>query len=80
METARGTVWVDAYWRRQRLAAEADGAAFHLSADDWQRDLERQNAILGAGVRVLRFAVRRLRAQRGACGTEIWAAYRAASE
>jgi very-short-patch-repair endonuclease len=80
LTTARGTVWLDAYWRQQRLAAEADGAAFHLSADDWQRDLERQNAILGEGVRVLRFAVRRLRTQRTACGTEIWAAYRATLE
>jgi len=80
LETGRGTVFLDAYWRRQRLAVEADGAAFHLSAADWERDLGRQNAILGEGVRVLRFAVRRLRAERQACGAEIWAAYRASME
>jgi hypothetical protein len=80
LETPHGTVWLDAYWRRQRLAAEADGAAFHVSAGDWERDLQRQNAILGQGVRVLRFAVRRLRAQRRACGAELWAAYRASME
>jgi hypothetical protein len=80
LETPRGTVWLDAFWRRQRLAAEADGAAFHLSAGDWEKDLERQNVILGEGVRVLRFAVRRLRAERQACGAEIWAAYRASME
>jgi len=80
LDTPRGTVWLDAYWRRQRLAVEADGAAFHLSAGDWERDLERQNAILGEGVRVLRFAVRRLRAERRACEMEMWRAYRASME
>ena len=80
LETTGGTVFLDAYWRRQRLAAEADGAAFHLNAKDWEEDLVRQNAISGEGVRVLRFAVRRLRAQRKACGAEIWAAYRASME
>jgi hypothetical protein len=80
LETARGTVWLDAFWRRQRLAAEADGAAFHLSADDWQRDLVRQNTILGEGVRVVRFPVRRLRTQQRVCGEELWAAYRACME
>jgi hypothetical protein len=80
IETRRGTVWLDAYWRRQRLAVEADGAAFHLSAADWERDLERQNAILGEGVRVLRFAVRRLRAERRACELEMQTAYRACME
>ena len=80
LETSRGTFWLDAYWRQQRLAVEADGAAFHLSAADWERDLERQNAILGEGVRVLRFAVRRLRAERRACGREMRAAYRASME
>jgi len=80
LETARGTVFLDAFWRRQRLAVEADGAAFHLSSEDWQEDLVRQNAISGEGVRVLRFAVRRLRAQRKACAAEIWAAYRAPME
>ena len=27
------------YWRQERVAAEADGAAFHLSAQDWANDL-----------------------------------------
>ena len=80
LSTAYGTVRLDAYWRQQRLAVEADGAAFHLSAADWEADLRRQNAILGEGVRVLRFAVRRLRAERAACGAEIWSAYRAGME
>ena len=80
LRTSYGEVRLDAYWRRQRLAVEADGAAFHLGAADWEADLRRQSAILGQGVRVLRFAVRRLRAERQACGAEIWSAYRASTE
>jgi hypothetical protein len=71
IETPFGTYFVDAYWRRQRVAAEADGAAFHLSADDWQRDLRRQNALQAVRVVLFRFPVRRLRAQPQECGLEI---------
>jgi hypothetical protein len=69
--TAHGRFFVDALWRRQRVAAEADGAAFHLSAEDWSRDLRRQNAIHGAGIVLLRFPVRRLRDSPLPCGREI---------
>jgi very-short-patch-repair endonuclease len=78
VETAAGTYLVDALWRKQRLGAEADGASFHLSADDWQRDLIRQNAVHGTGLRLLRFPVRRLRWDGDACGAEMWRAYRQA--
>jgi very-short-patch-repair endonuclease len=61
IDTPSGTCFVDAYWERQRVAAEADGAMFHVSASDWERDLRRQNAIHAAGVRLIRFPVRRLR-------------------
>jgi hypothetical protein len=71
IETPRGTYFVDAYWRRQRVAAEADGAAFHLSAADWGADLRRQNALQSVRVTLLRFPVRRLRAEPLACGLEI---------
>jgi hypothetical protein len=72
IDTPTGTYFVDAYWRKAKVAAEADGAAFHLSADDWSSDLIRQNAIQGVGVRLFRFPVRRLRAEPMACGLEIW--------
>lgn len=39
--TPAGTYLVDALWRSRGVAAEADGAAFHLSAEDWSRDLLR---------------------------------------
>jgi very-short-patch-repair endonuclease len=74
VETVAGTYFVDAYWRRQRVAAEADGAAFHLSAADWEGDLRRQNAIQGVGVRLFRFPVRRLRTAGEGCGDELWQA------
>jgi hypothetical protein len=71
IDTPAGTYFVDAYWREAKVAAEADGATFHLSANDWSSDLTRQNAIQGAGVRLFRFTVRRLRAAPLACGLEL---------
>jgi very-short-patch-repair endonuclease len=71
IETSEGAFFLDAYWRRQRIGAEADGAAFHLSAGDWARDLRRQNAIQGTGVRLFRFPVRRLRWEEAQCASEL---------
>jgi hypothetical protein len=50
IDTPTGTYFLDAYWRKAMVAAEADGAMFHLSANDWSTDLTRQNAIQGVGV------------------------------
>jgi very-short-patch-repair endonuclease len=69
--TPHGTFFVDALWRRQGVAAEADGATFHLSAADWSKDLRRQNAIHGVGIVLLRFPIRRLRGAPVDCGTEM---------
>jgi very-short-patch-repair endonuclease len=74
IETSSGTYFVDGYWPRQRVAAEADGAMFHLGAGDWDSDLRRQNAIQGVGVRLLRFPVRRLRSAALQCAAELWQA------
>jgi len=71
IETLSGTYFVDAYWRRHRVAAEADGAAFHLSASDWASDLRRQNALQSARVTLFRFPVRRLRAEPLECALEL---------
>ena len=76
VSTPRGTFRVDALWRRQWVAAEADGAAFHLSSEDWASDLERQNCLLATGLRLLRFPVRRLRRRGADCGREIAALLR----
>ena len=72
--TPFGEFHLDAYWRAQRVGAEADGTAFHLSARDWQADLVRQNAVHVTGIRLMRFPVPRLRTARQACGRELWAA------
>ena len=69
--TSAGRYFLDALWREHGVAAEADGAEFHLSAEDWSRDLIRQNAIHGIGIRLMRFTVRRLRASPVACGLEL---------
>ncbi len=69
-----GDFHLDAYWRVQQVGAEADGTQFHLSARDWQADLVRQNAVQGAGVRLMRFPVPRLRSEGYACGRELRAA------
>ena len=71
IETPRGTYRVDALWRRAAVAAEADGAQFHLSAADWTDDLARQNAIQGTGISMFRYPVRRLRAAPHAVGGEL---------
>jgi very-short-patch-repair endonuclease len=74
VETQAGIYFLDAYWPEHRIGAEADGAAFHLGAGDWARDLRRQNAIQATGIRLFRFPVRRLRWEQRSCGSELAAA------
>jgi very-short-patch-repair endonuclease len=74
IETPWGVFHLDAYWPDRRVGAEADGTAFHLSAQDWQFDLRRQNAVQVTGVRLLRFPVPRLRGDGQTCGRELCAA------
>ncbi|GAB4081169.1 hypothetical protein GCU67_06275 [Modestobacter muralis] len=71
VDTPAGRFFVDALWREHGVGAEADGRAWHLSAEDWAADLRRQNALHGAGLVLLRFPVPRLRADRVSCGREI---------
>ena len=75
VETPGGEYLVDALWRDQAVAAEADGAQFHLSAADWSADIRRQNALMATGLRVLRFPVRRLRTAPQDCGRELSAVF-----
>ncbi|HVX43891.1 MAG TPA: DUF559 domain-containing protein [Mycobacteriales bacterium] len=67
---------VDVLWRAERLAVEVDGMAWHLDAAAWQRDLRRQNILLAAGYRVLRFPVARVRDEPDAVLAEIERALR----
>jgi very-short-patch-repair endonuclease len=68
---------LDAAWPEVRLAVELDGAAFHGSAEQRERDLRRDAALAAAGWLVLRFSYRRLTREPDACRAEIAAAYRA---
>jgi very-short-patch-repair endonuclease len=66
---------LDAYWEDRQLGAEADGAAFHLSAEEWDGDLRRQDAVQSTGIRLLCFPVRRLRKEPASCAAELRRAY-----
>lgn len=46
---------IDVAFPEQRLAIEIDGYAYHSSDDRFQRDRTKQNALIAAGWRVLRF-------------------------
>lgn len=57
----RGTVFVDVAFPRQRLAVEVDGKLWHDEYwDRFEGDRERQNDLVGAGWRVLRFTWKKL--------------------
>ncbi len=55
--------WLDACWPALGLAVEIDGKAYHVLSEDWESDLTRQNDIVLAGWRVLRFSAAALRDQ-----------------
>jgi very-short-patch-repair endonuclease len=46
---------IDVWFEDARLAVEVDGQAWHVSAERFQRDRSRQNALVLAGCTVLRF-------------------------
>ena len=52
---------VDFGWVLERLAVEIDGFAYHSAGGAFQRDRDRQNALVSAGWKVLRFTVSDLR-------------------
>lgn len=76
VRTGAGDFFVDALWRRQRVAAEIDGQAYHLGAAQWAKDLRRQNLVVTSGLWVLRFPVRRLRVDPAGVVGELRAALR----
>ncbi len=52
---------VDNLWPDARLIVEVDGREWHLSPDDWERDLERMADLVDADYTVLRFTARAIR-------------------
>ncbi|MGY1740060.1 MULTISPECIES: DUF559 domain-containing protein [unclassified Blastococcus] len=71
-----GTVELDAAWPEVRLAVELDGAAFHGSREQRERDLVRDAALAATGWLVLRFSYRRLTRDPEGCRRQIAAVYR----
>ncbi len=66
-----GSVRLDAAVPGLKVAVEMDGAAFHGSADDRERDIRRDVALAALGWVVLRFSYRRLVREPDACRREI---------
>jgi very-short-patch-repair endonuclease len=60
MRIGDGWVECDFVWRAQRLIAELDGHAFHVTAADYERDRARDRALSVAGWRVVRITWRQL--------------------
>ncbi|SFP74721.1 Protein of unknown function [Geodermatophilus dictyosporus] len=66
-----GTVFLDAAVPALRVAVELDGAAFHGSAADRERDTRRDVALAALGWVVLRFSHRRLTREPDACRRDV---------
>jgi very-short-patch-repair endonuclease len=66
-----GTVLLDAAVPELKVAVEMDGAAFHGSAEDRERDTRRDVALAALGWVVLRFSYRRLTDDPAGCRREI---------
>ena len=72
-----GSARLDAAVPDLKVAVEMDGAAFHGSAEDRERDIRRDVALAALGWVVLRFSYRRLTREPEACRREILAVCRA---
>jgi very-short-patch-repair endonuclease len=55
-----GLVYLDRWYHRERVDAELDGAAFHGSPGQRERDLRRDAELAALGILVVRFTHRRL--------------------
>jgi very-short-patch-repair endonuclease len=76
--TVRGETFVlDAACDEVRLAVELDGAAWHGSRNQRERDIRRDALLAAAGWQTLRFGYARATAAPDACRRDILAAYRA---
>jgi hypothetical protein len=60
LTTQQGVKVIDALWRDLGKGVEIDGRAYHLDPRSWAGDLSRQNAVLLAGVVLLRIAAHRI--------------------
>lgn len=70
-------VFLDAAYDEVKLAVEMDGAAYHGSRQQRERDIGRDALLATLGWQTLRFGYRRLTAEPDACRRDIRAAYHA---
>lgn len=77
VEVAGQRFVVDAACEDVKLAVEMDGAAWHGSQNQRERDIRRDALLATIGSQTLRFGFRRLTSSAGACQRDIMAAYRA---
>ncbi len=71
------TLFLDAAYEEVKLAVEMDGAAWHGSRQQRERDIRRDALLATIGWQTLRFSYGRLTAAPHACRHDIWAAYTA---
>lgn len=67
----RAVANVDVLFERERLVVEVDGYAAHRDRDSFERDRQRQNALVNAGYVVLRFTWRDLKSRPDEVAAEI---------
>jgi hypothetical protein len=67
----------DAWWPQAGVAAEVDSREWHVSPDDWEQTMLRHARMTAAGVLVLHFSPRQVKAAPGAVIAAIAAALRA---
>jgi hypothetical protein len=53
----------DAWWEAFGVAAEVDSREYHFDEADWENTMQRHDRMTAAGIRVLHFTPRRIRAQ-----------------
>jgi hypothetical protein len=53
----------DAWWPAAGVVAEVDSVEWHLSPDDWEKTMRRHDRMAAAGLIVLHFSPRQLRAE-----------------
>jgi very-short-patch-repair endonuclease len=75
LEVAGEVFVLDAAYDEVQLAVEMDGAAWHGSRAQRERDIRRDALVATAGWQTLRFGYRRLTGEPEACRTEILAVH-----
>ncbi|MGO8962011.1 MAG: hypothetical protein ACLQFR_32260 [Streptosporangiaceae bacterium] len=53
----------DAWWKEQSVAAEVDSREWHLGPQGWEGTMSRHDRMAAAGIRVLHFTPRKIRAE-----------------